>query len=50
MKVSVDTLESRTEPDMLVHEEQVLAMLLRPGSIESGQRRFEMTRITYDVG
>ena len=50
MKVVVDVLESRTEPYILVREEeQVLGMLLRPGSIEWGQRRSEMTRITYDT-
>jgi AraC family transcriptional regulator len=50
MKVVVDALASSTEPYILMHEEQILGMPLRPGSIECGPRRFEMTRIMYDAG
>jgi hypothetical protein len=43
MRVAVNVLGSAKEPRMQVHHEQILATLLRPGSVEVGLRRFEMT-------
>jgi hypothetical protein len=50
MRVAVDELVPVPEPQMSVRHEQTLAMFLRPGSIELGFRRFEMTRLAYDAG
>lgn len=50
MKVAVDVLGSVREPYMQVHHEQLLCMLLRPGSIEAGSRRSGMAKVTYDAG
>src|SRR5262249_31147167 len=44
MRVSVNVIKSEVEPRISVQREQVLAMLLQPGSYESGLRRSEMTR------
>jgi AraC family transcriptional regulator len=35
---------------MRVNHDQVLAMLLRPGAVEMGRRKSELTRFTYDAG
>ena len=50
MKVSVESLGPVHEPHMRANHEQILAMLLRPGSIEMGWRRSELSRFTYDSG
>ena len=50
MRVAVNVLGSAKEPRMQVHHEQILATLLRPGSVEVGLRRSEMTRFTYNAG
>jgi hypothetical protein len=50
MKVSVESLGAAREPHMRANHEQILAMLLRPGSIEMGWRRSELSRFTYDSG
>jgi AraC family transcriptional regulator len=50
MKVELDVLQSIAEPRRWVQHEQLLAMVLRPGSIDVGLRRAEMTRLTYDAG
>jgi len=50
MRVAAYELGSAREPHMYVQHGQVLAMALRPGSIEVGLRRSEMTRSTYDTG
>jgi len=50
MKVAVNVLGYAKEPRMQVHHEQILATLLRPGSVEVGLRRSEMTRFTYNAG
>ena len=50
MRVAVDVLGPTEEPRMLVHDDQVLAMLLRPGSIAGGLRPSELTNINYDAG
>ena len=50
MRVSVEALEPGREPHMRVYREQMLAMLLEPGSIEMGWRRSELTRFDYGPG
>jgi len=50
MKVELDVPQSIAEPRRWVQHEQLLAMVLRPGSIDVGLRRAEMTRLTYDAG
>jgi AraC family transcriptional regulator len=50
MRVAVDVLGPIEEPRMLVHHDQVLVTLLRPGSIEGGLRPSELTNINYDAG
>ncbi len=50
MKVEFKVPESDTEPRLWVQHEQVLAMVLRPGSIEWGLRRSEMQRVDYIAG
>lgn len=46
MRVAVNLFEPEIEPHISVQQAQVLAVALRPGSFESGERRSEMTR--YD--
>jgi AraC family transcriptional regulator len=50
MRVAVEALGSAREPHMRVYREQMLAMLLQPGSIEMGWRRLELTRFAYGAG
>jgi AraC family transcriptional regulator len=50
MRVELNAPESVAEPRMWVKHQAVLAMALRPGSIEIGLRRSEMRRHTYDTG
>jgi AraC family transcriptional regulator len=50
MRVAVDELVPIREPQMRVQHEQMLAMFLRPGSIEMGFRRSQMARLTYAAG
>src|SRR6516165_11229222 len=50
MRVSVEALGPSREPHMRVNSEQMLAMLLQPGSIEMGWRRSELTRFDYRTG
>jgi AraC family transcriptional regulator len=50
MKVAVDVLGSVREPYLQVRDEHVVTMQLRPGSMEVGLRRSEMTRVMYDEG
>jgi AraC family transcriptional regulator len=50
MRVELNVPDSVTEPRMWVEHQAVLAMALRPGSFESGLRRSEMIRLTYDAG
>jgi AraC family transcriptional regulator len=50
MKVELDVPQSIAKPRRWVQHEQLLAMVLRPGSIDVGLRRAEMTRLTYDAG
>jgi hypothetical protein len=42
MRVAVEILRSTREPRRQVQHEQILAMLLRPGTIELGLRHSEM--------
>jgi len=50
MRVELNVPESVTEPRMWVKHQSVLAMALRPGSIELGLRRSEMRRLTFGAG
>ena len=50
MKVAVEKSRSAREPYLEVHDEHVLAMMLRPGSVEVGPRRSEMRRVTFQAG
>ena len=50
MRVAVEALRSSREPHLRVYPEQMLAMLLKPGSIEMGWRRSDLTRFAYSAG
>jgi AraC family transcriptional regulator len=50
MRVELNVPEAGMEPRIWVHHGQVLAMVLRPGSIEVGLRRSEMSRLTFAAG
>src|SRR5260370_33415343 len=50
MSVELNVPESFREPRMWVKHQAVLAMALRPGSIELGLRRSEMIKLTYAAG
>ena len=50
MRVSVQALGPSRDPHMRVYSEQMLAMLLQPGSVEMGWRRSELTRFDYGAG
>jgi AraC family transcriptional regulator len=50
MRVTVDVHGPSEEPRMLVHDDQVLVMLLQPGSIAGGLRASELTDINYATG
>jgi len=50
MKVQLVPPQSVTEPRLWVRPEQVLGMVLRPGSIEMGVRRTELTEFRYVAG
>ena len=50
MRVAVDVLRSVGEPYRQVHDEHVLGMMLRPGSIEVGLRPSKMRRVTFQAG
>jgi hypothetical protein len=50
MSVEIHSPESATEPRFWVeHQPAVLAMALRPGSIEIGLHRSKMKRFTYST-
>ncbi len=50
MRLAVGALGSVEEPYLQVHQEHVLAMLLRPGSVEVGSRRSAIRRVTFQAG
>ena len=50
MRVAVEALEPTREPHKRAYHEQMLAMLLRPGSIEMGWRRSELKKFSYNTG
>jgi AraC family transcriptional regulator len=50
MKVAFETRGSVDDPYLKLHEEQVLGMTLRAGSMEVGSRRSALRRITFDAG
>jgi hypothetical protein len=50
MEVALYPLARSRDSRRVIFHEQNIAMLLRPGSIEVGLRRSEMTKFTYDAG
>ena len=50
MRIEFTPPDSVTEPRLWVRDEQGLAMLLRPGSIESGLQRSAMEKVDYAAG
>ncbi len=50
MRVEILTPESATEPRFWVEHQPVLAMALRPGSVEIGLHSSKMRRFTYSTG
>jgi hypothetical protein len=50
MRVTVDVLGAVREPYLQVHHEHVVGMQLRPGFIEVGLRRCEMTMVRLEAG
>ena len=50
MKVELFQPEADTEPRYWVRHEEGLAMMLRPGSIEWGPKRYSMKRVDYAAG
>jgi len=50
MRVQLVPPQSVTEPRLWARPDQVLAMVLRPGSIEMGVRRAELTEFRYVAG
>jgi AraC family transcriptional regulator len=50
MRVEITEPESVAEPRLWVEHQQVLALVLRPGSVEWGLRRSEMQRVDYSPG
>jgi hypothetical protein len=50
MKVELVPPQSVTEPRLWARPEQVLGMVLRPGSIEIGARRTDLTEFRYVAG
>ena len=50
MKVELIPPQPVREPRLWARPEQVLAMVLRPGSIEIGERRTELTEFRYAAG
>src|SRR3984893_11094260 len=50
MRVNLVPPQSVTEPRLWVRPEQVLGMVLWPGSIEMGVRRTELTEFRYVAG
>jgi AraC family transcriptional regulator len=50
MKVAFEIRGPVDEPYLKMHREHVLAMTLRPGSMEMGLQRSAMRRITFDAG
>ena len=50
MKIELEAPEFAVEPRMFVKKEPVLAMALRPGWVEAGQKSSEMTKINFDAG
>src|SRR6476620_1360034 len=50
MKIATEVRGPVKEPYLLVHEECVLGMLLRGGSMDMGLRRSAMRRVTFAAG
>ena len=50
MRVDVEVLGSVKEPYLQVQREDVLGMMLRPGSVEVGLRRSRMRMVKFAAG
>src|SRR3979490_997452 len=50
MRIELNVPESVREPRMWLRDRHILAMALRPGSIELGLRRSEMRKVDYAAG
>lgn len=50
MRIRVEIRGSVEEPYLRVHQEHVLGMLLRAGSMDVGLRRSEIKRVTFEAG
>jgi AraC family transcriptional regulator len=50
MRIATEVRGPVKEPYLLVHQEHVLGMLLRAGSMEMGLRRSAMRRVTFAAG
>ena len=50
MRIEIHTPESASEPRYWVEHQPVLAVALRPGSIEIGLQRSKLKRFTYSAG
>ena len=50
MRVTFEIRGSVEEPYLRVHQENVLGMVLRPGSMEVGLRRSALKRVTFEAG
>jgi len=50
VKVALETRGPVDEPYLKLHEEHVLGMTLRAGSMETGTRRSALQRITFEAG
>jgi len=50
VKVALETCGPVDEPYLKLHEEHVLGMTLRAGSMETGLKRSALRRITFDAG
>ena len=50
MKIAVNVIDLDKEPQWKVPDENIVAMMLRPGFVEVGLNRSEINRVTYDAG
>ena len=50
MKVAIETRGPVDEPYLKLHQEHLLGVTLRPGSMGIGVRRSALRRITFDAG
>ncbi len=50
MKIAVNVIDFEKEPHWKMRNENMVAMMLRPGFVEVGLHRSEVNRVTYDAG